>query len=107
MTDILPQIVALRLKDKDPNFILVDIRPADERKIAHIQGDIHIPAEKFDPARFNGKDIVLYCRTGVRSGVLAEEWQEKGFPNVKNMAGGLHAWADKVDASLPKYEHQH
>ncbi len=107
MTDILPQIVALRLKDKTPDFVLIDIRPAEERKITFIKGDTHIPAEKFDPTQFTDKEIVLYCRTGVRSGILAEHWQSKGFTNIKNLSGGIHAWSDKVDPTMPKYEHEH
>jgi len=106
MTELLPQIVALRLKDN--TIVLVDIRPADERRLAHIQGDVHIPAEKCatELKKYFGRDIVLYCHHGVRSALLAEELNEKGFA-VKSMSGGIQAWHDKVDSLVQEYELKH
>lgn len=107
--EILPQIVALKLKDNKKDFVLVDIRPAEERKICFIKGDIHVPAEQFEKKikELKDKEIVVYCRTGIRSAILAEELNNKGYTNIKNLFGGIHAWADKVDPSIPKYEHEH
>lgn len=107
--EILPQIVALKIKDKIKNFMLIDIRPADERKLAHISGDKHIPAEKFDKeaTKYKDKEIVLYCHHGIRSALLAEKLEQTGFKNIKTMTGGIDAWSEKVDATVPKYEHKH
>jgi adenylyltransferase/sulfurtransferase len=106
--EILPQLVALKLKDKPKGFMLVDIRPADERKLTHIPGDVHIPAEKFsvDAAKYKDNDVVLYCHHGVRSAVLADALEVRGI-NVKSMAGGIDAWSDKVDPTVKKYGHEH
>lgn len=100
----MPQIVALRMKDKQKDFLLVDVRPEEERNICRIPGDTHIPADKIEAFAedFKGKEVVLYCKTGVRSALLADLLRQKGV-NAKNLAGGIHEWADKVDPSIPKY----
>ena len=49
------------------------------------------------------QDIVLYCRTGVRSARALEQLRAAGFDRLKNLTGGIHAWADEIDPSLPKY----
>jgi adenylyltransferase/sulfurtransferase len=106
MAELLPQIVAVRLKDQ--KIVLVDIRPADERRLAHIPGDVHIPAEQCaaELKKYSGKDIVLYCHHGVRSALLAEELEGKGI-KTSSMSGGIQAWHDKVDSSVPEYELKH
>jgi adenylyltransferase/sulfurtransferase len=52
-----------------------------------------------------GKDeeIVVHCRSGARSQKASLALKAAGFTNVKNLAGGILAWADKIDPSLPKY----
>ena len=101
----------LSAKDADARVragevLLVDVRPADERAIAAVS----LPFKTFDG---NGraelealpKDTALafLCRSGGRSQQAAEEFRAKGFSNVHNVTGGIHAWADDVDASLTKY----
>ena len=49
------------------------------------------------------REIVVYCRTGVRSANAARMLAEEGFAGVFNLVGGIHAWADEIDPSLPKY----
>ena len=51
----------------------------------------------------SARDIVVHCRTGVRSAQAVEFLQDAGFDRVWNLKGGIHAWADEIDASLPKY----
>ncbi len=59
------------------------------------------------PKRLNELDrnveIVLHCKSGVRSGKAADILRAAGFPQVLNMKGGILAWSDKVDPSVPKY----
>ncbi|HZV38962.1 MAG TPA: Grx4 family monothiol glutaredoxin [Pseudoxanthomonas sp.] len=86
--------------------LLVDVRPAEERAIAAA----NVPFKTFDG---NGraelealpKDtaIAFLCRSGGRSQQAAEEFRARGFTHVYNVAGGINAWADEVDASLSKY----
>jgi monothiol glutaredoxin len=87
-------------------LILVDVRPYAEREIVAVG----VPFRTFDG---NGraeiealpKDtaIAFMCHGGGRSGRTTEEFRALGFSNVHNVAGGITAWADEVDTSLPKY----
>ena len=50
------------------------------------------------------QDIVIYCRTGVRSMTAAHAIKNAGFTQaILNLTGGIHAWSDLVDSSVPKY----
>jgi len=50
------------------------------------------------------QDIVIYCRTGVRSMTAAHAIKNAGFNQaILNLTGGIHAWSDLVDSSVPKY----
>ena len=92
--------------DLKENFFLLDVREPHETKIASI-GGVLIPMNQL-PYRIDelNKDaeIIIYCRTGNRSHYATEYLIEKyGFRNVKNLIGGIHAWADKIDNSITKY----
>ncbi len=56
----------------------------------------HIPVPK-------DAEIVTQCKTGGRSQKAALALKAAGFTNVKNLAGGITAWADRIDTTLPKY----
>jgi adenylyltransferase/sulfurtransferase len=54
--------------------------------------------------RLNSADeIVVHCRSGVRSERAVRFLRQAGFGKAKNLAGGILAWADRIDRSLPKY----
>ncbi len=85
---------------------VVDVRPADERAIASINAAF----ETFDGdnrARLEAlpKDSALafLCHRGGRSAQAAEQFRAKGFTNVHNITGGIDAWSEEVDNSVPKY----
>ncbi|WP_269792151.1 Grx4 family monothiol glutaredoxin [Stenotrophomonas sp. Iso1] len=85
---------------------VVDVRPADERAIAAINA----PFETFDGdnrAKLEAlpKDTALafLCHRGGRSAQAAEQFLELGFTNVFNITGGIDAWSEDVDNSVPKY----
>lgn len=85
---------------------IVDVRPADERAIAAIDG----PFETFDGdnrARLEAlpKDtpLAFLCHHGGRSAQAAEQFRALGFSKVHNITGGIDAWSDAVDNSVPKY----
>ncbi|WP_313320503.1 Grx4 family monothiol glutaredoxin [Stenotrophomonas sp.] len=85
---------------------LVDVRPADERAIASINGTY----ETFDAGNRERlealpKDTALafLCHRGGRSAQAAEQFRALGFSNVFNITGGIEAWADEVDNSVAKY----
>ncbi len=92
--------------DRGENFVLVDVREPHEYQICRIPNARLIPLGEV-PKRLNELDrnaeIVLHCKSGVRSGKAAAILREAGFPQVLNMKGGILAWSDKVDPSVPKY----
>jgi len=105
MQDISPQ----ELKEKvqtAKNFILLDVREAEEREISRLPNDVHIPLGELG-ARLGeldpGAEIVVYCRTGNRSGRAAAWMAHMGYRNVWNLAGGINQWAREIDPSLPTY----
>ena len=96
-----------RLASAEPPYLL-DVRQPHEWDIANMGtvGAVMIPlAELGDRLDELPKDreIVVYCRTGVRSATAALMLTDEGFSTVLNFVGGIHAWADEVDPSLPKY----
>lgn len=94
-----------KLKRGD-DFVLLDVREPHELEICRIPGSMHIPMGQV-PARLNEldptKEIVVQCRSGARSGQVAEFLRGQGYPDVHNLAGGILAWADEIDPSMTKY----
>jgi adenylyltransferase/sulfurtransferase len=102
-------IDALELKqkiDRGDNFILLDVREPHEYQIARIPGSILIPLGDL-PKRLSeldkSADIVAQCKSGGRSQKAVDLLKQNGFQHVRNMTGGITAWSDKVDPTVPKY----
>jgi sulfur-carrier protein adenylyltransferase/sulfurtransferase len=102
-------IDALELKqkiDRGDKFVLLDVREPHEYQIAKIPGSILIPLGDL-PKRLNeldkSADIVAQCKSGGRSQKAVDLLKQNGFQHVRNMTGGITAWSDKVDPSVPKY----
>ena len=93
-------------QDRGENFVLIDVREPHEYQIARIPGAQLIPLGQL-PARLNELDknaeIVAHCKSGARSQRAVDFMKQSGFTNVRNMTGGILAWSDKVDPSVPKY----
>jgi molybdopterin/thiamine biosynthesis adenylyltransferase/rhodanese-related sulfurtransferase/molybdopterin converting factor small subunit len=93
-------------QDRGENFLLLDVREPHEYQIARIPGSTLIPLGQL-PARLGELDkhaeIVAHCKLGGRSQQAVDLMKQNGFTNVRNMTGGITAWSDKVDASVPKY----
>jgi molybdopterin/thiamine biosynthesis adenylyltransferase/rhodanese-related sulfurtransferase/molybdopterin converting factor small subunit len=103
------EINAIELKqkiDRGDKFVLLDVREPHEWQIATIPGATFIQLGDL-PKRVNELDsaveIVAQCRSGVRSGKACDFLRQAGFKKVKNMTGGILAWSDLVDPSVPKY----
>ncbi len=104
--EITPRELAEWLERSDRPFLL-DVRNPYEVAIASIPGtDKLIPIDQL-PERINeldpSREMVVYCRSGARSGRAVELLKSVGFRKVKNLVGGILRWADEVDPSLPKY----
>ncbi len=98
------ELAAARAAGKHP--VVIDVREPHEREIGYIPDSTLIPVGEV-PARMHelnsADEIVLYCRTGVRSARALETLRAVGFGKLKNLVGGIHAWSDDVDPSIPKY----
>ena len=105
----IPAISARELKrkmDAREAFELIDVREPFEFEIARIDGAKLIPlgeiAERADELQ-NEQTIVVHCHSGGRSAQAVLLLQQRGFPNVYNLEGGIDAWSDEIDPSVPKY----
>lgn len=95
-----------RMRDQGEEFQLVDVREAYETEIASLGGH-HIPLnqvlQRADEIA-EDKMVVVHCRSGARSQTAIRLLQDhKGFDNLYNLQGGIMAWADRIDPSVPKY----
>lgn len=103
---ITPEQLKARLDAGDRPFIL-DVREPHEYAIVNLGAPL-IPVAQIGqrlqeiPVR-KDEEVVVHCKTGGRSQRAAQELKAAGYGNVKNLAGGITAWADRIDPSLPKY----
>jgi adenylyltransferase/sulfurtransferase len=103
--DIDPVEVKAKIDRHDP-FVLIDVREPHEYQICRIPSAKLIPLGEL-PKRIdelNGADeIVAHCKSGMRSAKAVDFLKQAGFKKVRNMKGGILAWSDKVDPTVPKY----
>ena len=83
------------------NVIVIDVRTAEEYNSGHIDGAVHIPYEEIGDkiaalSEDKGSDIVVYCRSGRRSGIAKKTLQEMGYTRVVN-AGGIEDYRRKME----------
>ena len=84
---------------------LVDVRTEGERAIAKIDGSRLLDKAYHDELLTLDRDttLVFQCHHGMRSQAAAEYFLKQGFRNVHNLAGGIEAWSQFVDPSVPRY----
>jgi molybdopterin/thiamine biosynthesis adenylyltransferase/rhodanese-related sulfurtransferase len=107
--EVVPAISARDLKQKmdaRERFELIDVREPFEYEIACIDGAKLIPlgqiAERTHELQ-REQPIVVHCHSGQRSAQAVRLLQQRGFTNVYNLEGGIDAWSDQIDPSVPKY----
>src|SRR5580704_5121889 len=103
------EIDAVELKaklDRVDDFKLIDVREPHEFQICRIPGSTLIPLgelpkhlHELDPSA----EYVMHCKMGGRSAKAVDLMKQSGFKKVLNMTGGITAWSDKVDPTVPKY----
>jgi adenylyltransferase/sulfurtransferase len=104
MPEMTPVELAERLRAGDVE--LIDVREPHEWNIARIPGARLIPLGEFPAAIASldrTHDIVLQCRSGVRSANAVRQLQAAGFTRVWNLVGGILRWSDEVDQTVQKY----
>ncbi len=93
-------------QDRGDKFVLIDVREPHEYQICRIPGSTLIPLGEL-PKRLGelnpSDEFVMHCKSGVRSAKAVDLLKQSGFKKVRNMKGGILAWSDKVDPSVPKY----
>jgi adenylyltransferase/sulfurtransferase len=97
--------LAARLASGD-DLDVIDVREPYEHQIARLPDARLIPLRTLAdaaPSLDRSREIVLLCHHGIRSAAAAEYLHGLGFRNVANLAGGIDAWSDEVDATVKKY----
>jgi len=88
------------------DFVLVDVRNPDEVAICEIPGSVKLPLPEL-PQRFKelpaDKLIVLHCKMGGRSARALQFLRSQGYTQLKNVAGGINAWSERIDPNVPQY----
>lgn len=91
--------------DRGERPFLLDVREPREYAICNLggvlipQGELPGRLGELDPS----KEIIVYCRTGRRSAAAVALLKRAGFKNPRNLAGGVAAWAGRIDPSMPRY----
>jgi sulfur-carrier protein adenylyltransferase/sulfurtransferase len=92
--------------DRGDDLQLIDVREVFEHQICNIPQARLIPLKEL-PARLGeidpSREVVVHCKMGGRSAKAADLLRQNGFTRVLNLTGGILAWSDKVDPSVPKY----
>jgi rhodanese-related sulfurtransferase len=105
MSEITPAELKTRLQQQQ-RPLLLDVRQDWETRLCRLEPALHIPIEELEVRAAEldpGEEIVVYCHQGVRSAAVAHYLRQLGFRDVKNLAGGLDAWARTVDPSMRRY----
>lgn len=104
-SDITPQELFKMLEAGQMPFIL-DVRNAEEFQICRIPGSSLLPLPEL-PARHGELDksnaMIVHCKSGMRSAKAIAFLRQQGFTKLRNLKGGILAWADRVDPAMPKY----
>ena len=102
------EISATELKtrqDRGDNLFVLDVREPHEYQICNLGGlllplgDMPRRVHELDSSR----EMVVYCRSGPRSAKAVAFLRQAGFRKVKHLAGGILAWAERVDRRMPRY----
>jgi adenylyltransferase/sulfurtransferase len=109
----IPEVTPQELKermDQHKEFVLIDVRNPNEYEIARIPGAILIPLPEIEQGSgidrvrqvLNGSELIIHCKSGMRSAKAVEILRKAGIEG-KNLVGGILAWGDAFDPSIPRY----
>jgi len=90
----------------DGDILLLDVRTHEERSICAIKGAKHLSLDEIMSGTCSldrERDMVLHCKSGVRSRLAAEKLMSMGYKKVRSMRGGILEWIRSVDQGLPTY----
>ena len=93
-------------RDRGEKPLVLDVREAWELQLAHIPDVVHVPMNEV-PARLGefsrDAETIIMCHAGGRSMRVAHFLVNQGFTNVANLIGGIDAWSQSIDATVPQY----
>jgi sulfur-carrier protein adenylyltransferase/sulfurtransferase len=104
-TEVSATDLSIELAGPNPPLLL-DVREAIERRICVLPDQFHIPNPNLEERLAElgrPENLVVYCHAGLRSAYAAALLRAKGFPRVRNLVGGIDAWSEEVDPSVPRY----
>ena len=93
------------MMDNKEDFQLIDVREEMEFDHCNLGGELipmGIVMENLDKISTD-KKVVIHCKAGGRSATITQMLESKGYTNVYNLKGGILAWSDQIDSSVPKY----
>jgi molybdopterin/thiamine biosynthesis adenylyltransferase/rhodanese-related sulfurtransferase len=92
--------------DRGDKVLILDVRNPPEFQICRIPGSTLLPLPDL-PQRVGeldrNREMVVHCKSGMRSQKAIAFLRQQGFTNLKNLQGGILAWAERIDPSMPKY----
>jgi rhodanese-related sulfurtransferase len=92
-------------READPPIVL-DVREPRELAVCALDDAVHIPMGEI-PARLGelpgDREVVVMCHHGMRSMQVTQFLRHQGFANVRNLAGGIDAWAARIEPAMPRY----
>ncbi len=95
-----------RRLDRGEELFILDVRNPEEFQICRIPGSTLLPLPSL-PQRFaeldREREMVVHCKSGVRSQKAIQFLREKGFGKLTNLKGGILAWAERIDPGMPRY----
>jgi adenylyltransferase/sulfurtransferase len=94
--------------DAGDDLFVIDVRERKEYEICRLEGARLMPMSEFANrvAELNDvkdREIIVHCRSGGRSAQVAQFMRKQGFANVRNLVGGVIAWAREIDPTMPTY----
>ncbi|MDZ4860423.1 MAG: rhodanese-like domain-containing protein [Candidatus Hydrogenedentes bacterium] len=94
--------------ERADEFLLLDVRSDEELALARVDGCTHIPMPDLDDRMaeleiWKTKEIVVMCHHGIRSLMAQEYLESEGFRRVRNLTGGIDAYAVHGDPSVARY----
>jgi adenylyltransferase/sulfurtransferase len=104
--EITVQELAARMHSGLGSARIIDVREPFEWEIVKLDDSTFVPyddvVERMDELT-QASELFIICRTGRRSAVITDLLRESGYANAWNVKGGLRAWAQEIDPSLPTY----
>ena len=106
------EIDVVTLRDRlaeNADLLLIDCREPDEWQVARIESATLMPmseiASRFEEINKAGSDrpVVVYCHHGGRSLRVTQWLREQGLTHASSLAGGIDAWSEQIDPSVPRY----